>query len=300
MTLFTQERMHTLIDEIASGKSVSQASALAYGSRSKVAWVHFRNAKRDREAGMDMMASPYHLENWPDEGEHHWLDHAYQMAVQIAKLDFHHEVLAEIRQSTRPVLTDGGVMYEKDPFLLAKFKDAEEAAWFGYDDWPYRHDASGARIELRVRDRTSAALTIAALKAEYGERWAVPETINVNKKTIAVLTLGERKTEKPQSALEQDLRSRLAAVLAAKEGERVTKPNAPIPRFTADTSDPPERLSTPHSDDASRPLPPEPPRALPPPQPQVSYARPARPNNNLDRQDAPNHGAPPPGGFRVR
>lgn len=297
-SLFTQERMMKLIDAISEGKSVAQATALAYGTRSKQAWVHFRNARKDRNAGIDMLASPYHLENWPEDGEHHWLDHAYDMAVQIAKLDFHHEVLAEIRQSTRPVLNDSGVVYEKDPFLLAKFKDAEEAAFFGYDDWPYKHDEHGARIELRVRDRTSAALTIAALKAEYGEKWNVPEKIDVKKKSIkAVLTIGERKMEKPQSPLEQDLRSRLAAIRAAKEGERVTKPNAPIPRFAADPSDPPEKISSPMSDDAARPLPP---RALPPPQPEpvISYAR---RTTSLDATDRATGGSNacgmPPGGF---
>lgn len=300
MTLFTQERMMKLIDEIASGKSVAQASALAYGSRSKVAWVHFRNARRDRNAGMDMMASPYHLENWPDEGEHHWLDHAYEMAVQIAKLDFHHEVLAEIRQSTRPVLADGGVMYEKDPWLLAKFKDAEEAEFFGYEDWPYKHDEHGARIELRVRDRTSAALTIAGLKAEYGERWNVPEKIDVKKKTIkAVLTLGENKQPQQPSNMRMTMQEKLDYI-RANPNRPSAKPSGPVDLGNGGrgAGDPPENVSNRLGDDSARTLPPEPPCALPPPQPVISYAR--RPNNNLDRQDAPDKGAAPPGGFKVR
>jgi len=272
---------------------------LAYGSRSKIAWCHFRNAKRDREAGMDMMESPYHLENWPEEGEHHWLDHAYQMAVQIAKLDFHHEVLAEIRQSTRPVLTDGGVMYEKDPFLLAKFKDAEEAAIFGYDDWPYKHDASGARVELRVRDRTSAALTIAALKAEYGDKWNVPEKIDVKKRsTDVVLVLGGdkrgREQQKPDTNLERADIEELRRL--AKLPPKHPRPIGPVDLGNGGSSrgDPRERINGIEEPTHN----PEPRPALPPPQPQsVSFAR--RRTNALDAVDRPGENPMPSGGFAM-
>ena len=306
-SLFTQERMHTLIDAIAEGKSVSQASALAYGSRSKIAWCHFRNAKRDREAGMDMMASPYHLENWPEEGEHHWLDHAYQMAVQIAKLDFHHEVLAEIRQSTRPIIEGGKVQYEIDAKALADWQgDAELARTLGgLHDPFYRHDENGARIELRVRDRTSAALTIAALKAEYGDKWNVPEKIDVKKRsTDVVLVLGEKRgrEQKPDTNLERADIEELRRL--AKLPPKHPRPTLPVDLGCGGSgrNDPPERINGIEEPTHN----PEPRPALPPPQPQsqpeISYAR--KRTNALDAVDRATGGGSstgmPPGGFDSR
>lgn len=298
-SLFTQEKLRALLDAIADGKSMAQATALAYGTRSKTAWVHVRNSRKEKEAGIEPSECRYWVYDWPEKAEGHHLCDAYLMALNISKLNFHMETLAEIRQSTRPVIEGGKIMYEVDHELIALYEgDADIARLCGVHDPFYKHDPlTGARIPLRVRDRTSAALTLKALAAVNPEQWDRPTQVDVTKKVQAVLTVGVHKPERSQSPLEQDLRSRLAAIRAAKEGERITAPSHPVQVHGRGSDGPTERTSTPNSDDAARPLPP--PRALPPPQPQISYAR-QRPNNRLDREDAPNHGAPPPGGFRVR
>ena len=291
--------MRALIDALADGKSMAQATALAYRTRSKIAWVHIRNARRDREAGIDMMASRYHLENWPEDGEHHWLDHAARMADEIAKRDFHMETLAEIRQSTRPVLEGGREMYEVDHAAIALYEgDADIARLCGVHDPFYKHDENGARIPLRVRDRTSAALTLKALAAVNPEQWDRPQTLNVNKQTIkAVLTLGERKGPQQQadSPMRMDLMQRLEQI-RANPNRATAKPTGRVDLGNGNrvAGDPVENVSN-ASDETPVAVPP--PRQLPPPTPQVSYAR---PDHRLDRQDAPNKGEPPPGGFRVR
>jgi hypothetical protein len=303
VTLFTQEKMRRLLDEIASGKSMSQATALAYGSRSKIGWVHVRNSKKEKDADLPPDQCKYWVYDWPEKSEGHHLCDAYAMAVQIAKLDFHMETLAEIRQSTRPVLEGGRVMYEVDHELVALYEgDADVARLCGVHDPFFKHDpVTGARIPLRVRDRTSAALTLKALAVVDPERWDRPTEVNVTKRIQAVLTVGEKPQSKQMTQGEMTLREKLEYIRA--------NPNRPSAKPSGKVNlgdgarvagDPVENVSNLMGDDSAKPLPPEPPRALPPPQPPVSYARPARPNNNLDRQDAPNHGAPPPGGFRVR
>lgn len=279
--------MRCLLDAIADGKSMSQATALAYGTRSKIAWVHVRNSKKEKEQDLPPDQCRYWVYDWPEESEGHHLCDAYQMAIQIARLDFHAEVLAEIRQGTRPVLEGGAVQYVKSPKLLAEWKNAEDALVFGgIEDWPYEHDENGARIELRVRDRTSAALTIAALKTEI-EKWNVEQRVNVTKRVSndVVLVLGERREreqQKPENKFER---------ADIEELRRLAKlpPKNPHPTGKVDLgnggrgmNDPPERINNQAGDDASRPLTP----ALPPPQPQqpvVSYAR--RRTNALDAVD---------------
>jgi hypothetical protein len=297
-TLFTQEKMRALLDHIADGKSMAKATALAYGSRSKIGWCHIRNSKREKDAGIDPSECRYFVHDWPEANESHHLCDAYQMALQISKLNFHMEVLQEVRESTRPVIEGGRVMYEIDHEAMALYEgDADIARLCGVHDPFYRHDENGARIPLRVRDRTSAALTIKALQAINPEQWDRPQQIDVTKKIQAVLTLGG---EKPQpSAMRMSMEERLAFIRAHPD-RATAKPDLRVgPVYTGDgksaAGDPPEHVSNQMGDDAAKPLPPEPPRALPPP---VSYARP-RPNNNLDRQDAPNKGAPPPGGFKI-
>jgi len=264
-------------------------------------WVHFRNSKKEKDADLAPAECRFWVYDWPEKSEGHHLCDAFRMAEQISKLNFHHEVLAEIRQSTRPVIEGGRVMYEVDDFLVGKFKDADEAAVFGYEDWPYKHDANGSRIPLRVRDRTSAALTLKAL-AVVDERWNQPQEVNVTKKIQAVLTLGERKGPQQQaSPMRQDLMQRLEQI-KANPNRATAKPDLRVgPVDTGNGGrnalDPKEKVSNLMGDDAAQPLPHEPPKALPPPTPQVSYAR---PDHRLDRQDAPNKGEPPPGGFRVR
>lgn len=278
---------------------MAQATAVAYGSRSKIGWVHVRNSKKEKDQNLPPDQCHYYVHDWPEVGEGHHLCDAYQMALQIAKLDFHMETLAEIRQSTRPVIEGGKIQYEVDPKLVAEWDNAEDALTLGgVVDWPYRHNERGERIELRVRDRTSAALTIKALQSVDPERWARPEEINVNKRAIkAVLTLGERKQPPQQdSPLRRDLVQRLAELRA--KGPQNPKPSGPVPIMKADPTDPPEKISSPMSDDAAKPLPPEPPRALPPPrrdpQEPVSYARPSQ---CLDQQDR--RGPPASGGFSI-
>jgi len=301
VSLFTQEKMRALIDALADGKSMAQATAISYGTKSKIAWVHIRNARRDREAGIDMVASRYHLENWPEDGEHHWLDHAARMADEIAKRDFHMETLAEIRQSTRPVLEGGKEMYEIDHECIALYQgDADVARLCGVNDPFYKHDpVTGARVVLRVRDRTSAALTLKALAAVNPEQWDRPQQIDVNKRTIkAVLTLGDRKGPQQQnSPMRMDLMARLEQ-LRANPNRATAKPSGRVDLGNGNrvAGDPVEKVSN-ASDETPVAVPPEPPRALPPPTPHVSYAR---PDHRLDRQDAPRKGEPPPGGFRVR
>lgn len=302
MTLFTQAKLRALVDGIAEGLSMSQATARAYSSRSKIGWVHIRNSKKEKDANLPPDECKYFVHDWPEVGEGHHLCDAYLMAQQIAKLDFHMETLAEIRQSTRPVIEGGKVQYEIDHEAVALYEgDADVARLCGLHDPFYRHDpVTGARIELRVRDRTSAALTLKALAVVDPERWDRPQQIDVTKKIQAVLTVGEKPQSKQMTEGERTLREKLDYI-RAHPNRPSAKPSGKVDLGNGArvAGDPVENVSNLMGDDSAKPLPPEPPRALPPPQP-VSYARPARPNNNLDRQDAPNHGAPPPGGFRVR
>lgn len=300
--LFTQEKMRRLIDEIAAGKSMAAATALAYGTRSKSGWVHYRNARKDREAGVDMLASPYHLENWPEEGEHHWLDHAFQMAQEIAKRDFAMEVIQEIRESTRVVLSDNGVVYEKDPKLLAEWSNAEDALTFGgITDWPYKHDENGARVPLRVRDRTSAALTIKALQAVNPEQWDRPQQIDVRKQSRhdVVLVIGEKRAREQQKADTTFERADIEELRRlAKLPPKNPRPTGPVNLGNGGSSrgDPQENVSNMAGDDASRPLsvprlPPPSPKA---PEPMPDYGRRSASLDSVNRKSPM-----PSGGFSM-
>lgn len=297
MTLFTQEKMRLLIDGIMDGLSMSQATARAYSSRSKIGWVHIRNSRKEKAQSLPPEECRYFLYDWPQPGEHHYLCDAFDMAIEAANNDFHLETISEIRQSRRPVLEGGKVQYEIDHQAIADWQgDAELARTLGgLHDPFYLHDANGARIPLTVRDRTSAALTLKALAAVRPQQWDRPQQIDVTKKSIkAVLTLHG---PKEPSEMRRTLTEKLAELRA--NGPKNPTPSHPVTIMGRGSDGPTERVSTPNSDDAAKALP-EPPRALPPPQPQISYAR--KRSTSLDATDRPTSGGSnacgmPSGGF---
>lgn len=305
MTLFTQEKVRALLDAVADGKSMRQATAIAYGSRSKFGWVHIRNSRKERLLNLPPDQCRYWVCDWPEKNEGHHLCEAFQMALDIAKHDFTLETLAEIRQSTRPVVEGGKIQYEIDHQAIADWQgDAELARTLGgLHDPFYQHDETGARIPLCVRDRTSAQLTIAALKAVDGERWNVEQKINVRKKsTDVVLVLGEKrepKQRKPDNNLERldiDELRRLANL-----PPKNPYPSGPVDLGNGGSSlgDPVERINNRLGDDSSRPMTPTLP-SPPQPQPQqpvVSYAR--RRIDALDAVDRPGSNPMPNGGFAM-
>lgn len=306
MTLFTQEKMRALLDALSEGKSMPVATALAYGSRSKIGWVHIRNSRAEKKANLPPEACKYFVRDWPVPDEHHHLCDAADMAQEISRRDFHTEVLQEIRESTRVVIEGGRVQYEVDEKLVAEWPDAQSAFEFGgIEDWPFKHDENGARIPLRVRDRTSAALTLKALAAVNPEVWDRPQQISVDKRiTKAVLVLGEKKAQPQDSPLRMDLKQRLEQI-RANPTRPSAKPSAPVDLGNGGRSagDPQEQISNSMGDDVKPDLRNQPrayevPRLSPPrrdPQEPVSYAK---PDHRLDAQDR--KGEPPPGGFKVR
>ena len=306
MTLFNdQEKLRKLIDCIAEGHSMKLATAHAYGSKSKIGWTHIRNSKKEKEAGLPFDDCKFVLRDWPEAGEDHYLCDAFAMAQQISKLDFHLETLEEIRKATRPVIEGGKVQYEVDDAAIAAYADAQTARDLGaLDDWPYKHDAAGARIPLRVRDRPPAQLLIAALKAMLPEQWNVPEKSVVEKKVSGFLVVGQQAPAKPETPLIRDLRGKLDALRA--NGPAHPKPSAPvrIEGRTIGANDPPEKISNTMGDDVR--LPPgygletvrvEPPPAAAPP----DYRR--RATNAADAANRPTRadGSPvmPGGGYGV-
>lgn len=279
MPLHSQENFRKLLDHIADGRSMPKATALACGTRSKIAWVWMRNARNDREAGIPMEDSAYCIKDWPEIGEDHWLDEARIMALQIAKLDLEGEVLDEIRHSRKYIVEGGRIQYEIAHDLVAKYGgDVDVANLCGEFDPFYKHDANGARIPLTVRADVPAQLKIAALKATNPRTWNVEQKVTVNKKPSPVLTIGERKRP-GATPLVEDLRSRLDNL--RKNGAQHPKPSHPVAIARADPSDPPERVSRV-----------EEPTHNPDPRPS-SFER--RLTNALDAQDR--GGGMPSGGF---
>jgi hypothetical protein len=302
MTYFRdQERLKKLIDSIAEGFSMRLATAAAFGSKSKVAWAYIRNSKKEKEAGLPFDQCKYVLHDWPEDGESHYLVDAFAMAQQISKLDFHLETLEEIRKATRPVIEGGKIQYEIDEKAIAEFSDAQSALDFGgLTDWPFKHDAKGARIPLRVRDRPTAQLLIAALKAMLPNEWNVEQKVSVEKKVSGFLVVGAAPASKPETPLVRDLRTKLDALRA--NGPANPKPNSAVRiEGRGGANDPPEKISAALSDDVKLPVNFFGDRTVRPHAPVPDYRRKSSPS--LDAVNRPTgrggHPIMPPGGFSV-
>lgn len=301
-TFLTNENMIRLLDAMAEGWSMPKASAIAFGQSSKVAFVYFRNARRERESNVPIEEAKHVVRDWPSEGEINWLDHAAKMSADMATHNLHSQTIEMLMHEQAPILEGGRVMYQIDAKAIAEWDNAEDAYTLGgIEDWPFAHDESGARIPLMRREFPGgAALRIAALKALAGSIWNVPEKIDVNKKTTkAVYVIGENKRQQQtDSPLRADLKTRLAELRA--KGPQHPKPDSAVQVFRAVEDGPKERVSNQLGDDACKPLSTHPrayqaPAALPPPkQEPVSYARPSK---ALDAQDRKS--AMPSGGFSI-
>jgi hypothetical protein len=311
-TYFSQEALQTLFDMLAEGWSMPKASAIACGTSSKAPWCWIRNAKRERNSGVKIEEAKHVIRDWPEPNDLLWLDDAFQTSQDMMKLNLSSQAIEEVMQSRTPILDgSGNVSFQLDYKALADWRGDKELAreLGGLSDPFFAHDENGARIPLTKRAEIPSAMRIAALKAMAPQTWDRPTTIDVNKRTMkAVYVLKDhRRDQKPDTPLVEDMKTRYARLREGKSAHddprAVKKPIGAVPIMKADPMDPPEKISSPMSDDASRPLP-EPPRALPAPtkQPesQPNYGR--RRTSSLDAVDRATSGGGsncgmPPGGF---
>jgi hypothetical protein len=295
MSLWSQENARLILDRLCEHPSVT-AAAKMIGSQSKIIWVWARASSQDKTN--NVADSKYIIHGWPDDSDDSpplYFHEAMQLARNIHALNLDHDTREMLGGIERPVIEGGKFQYVVDPLAVAQFKDAEEALTFGgLDDWPFAHDERGARIVLTVKEHVPAQLRIHALRALMGGIYNVAERSESNVKTQSSVLVLHGNTPRPNreaTPLRMDLEARLTAIRNNPSRDSA-KPTGPVNvGSTANTNDPPERISAPSDQTPTtvEELTAPPPRPAPP-----NYGR---PTNNLNAEDRIGM---PSGGFKVR
>lgn len=319
----SQDTMSAVLDVLCSERPTYQAAATAAGIsvRSLFCWI--RASAKDEADGVPPAESKYGVV-WPEEtAEPDYLHRAVVLARRMYGVLLDGDTRSLLAGTPRIVIENGKVCWEQDPLLLAQYKNAEEAAIMGIDDWPYKHTPDGARIPLVVVDPLPASARIHLLRS------LLPNIYNPESREAVTAThrhevsgVLEVATPAPQpaapgatapaignspSALRADLQRRLAELRA--NGPEHPRPNAvpPINSATGASGDPVEHVTgsqapadvaeparqaereRQHPRAYQAPQPPEPPRP--------SYARPAPQHGTADGASYGN-GRPLPGGYK--
>jgi len=318
MSHWSQENAKLILDRLCEHPSVTAAGKLlGIPKGSKTIWTWARDSARDKANGIT--DSKYIITGWPDDAEEAtrpmYFFEALELSRKIWTLNLHADTCETLNGLERPVIEGGKFQHVIDLKAIAEWDNKEDAEKIGgYVDWPYAHDAEGARIVLTVKEHVPAQLKIQGLKALLGEIWNVPEKREIDSQvTGGVLVLHGNAEPAPGNKLgmREDLESRLAEIRArnAKLAPATKKPEGEVEVFRdMRTQDQPDDVP----DRAPKQLPPpaqtikDHPRAYevekltpaePKPEPK-SYARPA---SSLDNSFGGGRlREKPPGGFRVR
>lgn len=303
-----EETMIRVLDLLCTNPSPTKA-ARAVGGADKLVWQWGSKSAAQQAMNVPIQESGFGV-HWPDpEGPPVWFHEAFQQATKIflALASMEHLALIGPDSGNKRVARDGS---GKITFKI-DLRVASDAMAMDEWDWEmhygkrartdiFERDADGCLIPDVYTEPLPAQLRIHLLRSLLPSQFNVPDrSTNEVHHTGGVLVIGEHKPERQPNALRDDLETRLAAIRAANNGARVTKPSHPVQIMGRGEDGPPERQSQP-SNEASRPLS-EHPRAyirpaLPAPRPQEpqDFRRPTRNLNAVDRT-----GNMPSGGFSV-
>lgn len=285
------------------------AAARAIGASNKIVWIWGTQSAAKAAQGVPIEDSGFGVA-WPDpDGPLVWFHEAFQQATKIflALASLEHLALIGPDAGHKKIARsgDGRITFRIDRRVAADALSMDDFTWelvYGTRAKTdiFERDADGCLIPDVYTEPLPAQLRIHLLRS------LLPSQFNPEQRSTSdvhhhggVLVIGEHKPTKQPNALRDDLESRLAAIRAAKDGERVTRPSHPVEVFGRGSDGPPERQSTPYSDDAAQPDLRNHPRAfevatLPPPQPQPTPDYSRKPTKNLDATDRKGM---PPGGF---
>lgn len=300
MSLYSQENARKLLDRLIERPAIATACRAIIGSNSKILYVWCRDAARDREDGVT--DSKFLVQDWPAEGDQTWFDKGVKMTRVMHALNLDSTERDTLSSSERFVIEGGKLQPEPDPIIHADSLSLDELDWiakYGTRDRSdiWKRDENGGIVYLKVKQEQPAQMRIHALRALLADLWNPPERREVDTKLSGgVLVI---RKSKPTTPLVEDLRTRLAAIRAAKDGERTTKPNAPVEVMGRGEAGPPEKISMPSNEApvtlADHPRAYEAPTPQPTPQPtQPDYRRPTKSLNAEDRKTPM-----PSGGFSV-
>lgn len=258
---FSPEIGRTILDMASENPNiVGITRALGnLGTKTIFWWLHSSQQEKLAYDAGTLQREPRFLIRWPSEtedGEKIFFHEAMKLAMKMFSITADWLNQSEVVFGHRKVLRNpstGHVMYEIDhdavqlvgvdnPFS----KEAKELAdLHGIHDFPFAHDKFGKRIKMTENMPVAAALKIHSLR-RINPAYDLVDRSETRTEQQHVLVLrpdAPPPVARPQTPLVEDLRTRLDAMRAAKDGERVTKPDAPvrIEGRGGDGGDPPER-----------------------------------------------------------
>jgi hypothetical protein len=307
MTKRTHDNMRAVLDVLSDGRGVTTA-ARSIGVTARVIYMWLResamHAAKVEAREMTAEESPY-LINWPldDEGNASgdpiWFHRGPEQARQMAKVSLETGAFELLQHGyKRLVLENGKPVYEVDDKAIAEWGDDKKSAeeLGGHFDYPYKHDANGARIRMYVYDPVPAQLKIHGMRALVPS-WDVSEKREIDQKVSGgVMIIGA--PAKPLTPLRQDLETRLAEVRA----NGPTNLPKPVQVFKPDGANgdqpddvPISKPKLPHPRQYRLPDPPVKPDPGPP---RPAYLRGERASTHYDSEGV-GHGVVRPGGVRT-
>ena len=241
--------MRKILDYLVM-KPKMEPACRAAGKHTKWIWAALR-----RSADGD----PDYLLSWQEGDPPEQFCDLIMKARRMWRVNFDAGLRETVALDEIPVIVNGKQMWVEDPKLLAEWSNAEDAERIGgIKDFPYKHDATGARIPLMMPIASAAALKIHGARSMLGEAgWNPSDQKNVDVHVGGqVMIVGTRarpaasyaKDAPPvETPLRRDLAQRLADLRANgpahkhpldEHGNR-TMPNAPEGREKP--GDPPEQ-----------------------------------------------------------
>lgn len=174
-----------ILSDIAENGSLSLAM-LRRGLQYQLLWTWARNANVAKAKGEPCA---YMVMGWPDaevDAQPQYFSDCLQNALRIFRLTISQAAMATAHKGTprRLFTNDGKPVYELDLLMIAKFggdgpEQIAEAKAMGFEDFPYKHDSRGSRVQVVVFDPVPATMKVAALKAAQPQVWNVPELRDV-------------------------------------------------------------------------------------------------------------------------
>jgi hypothetical protein len=239
MALLSTEALHSFLNHVASGASYASAMR-AIGSRSEnsLLWVWLRRSSK---------GDPALLVSWPDAENDPPQQFARALgdARRAAILNAESILRADCDGILRPLFgPNGAPVWRVDAKAIAMWRTEDDARLLGgLDDWPYEHDAEGARIQETVREPAAASLRVHMARstlahAGYNPGTHVTSDHHVHGRMMIVNAIGGKASDlaaspdyaRPERAaptpLRDDLERRLADLRA--RGPVNPEPSAPV------------------------------------------------------------------------
>jgi hypothetical protein len=154
--VLSPEALHSFLNYVADGASYASAMrAIGARSENSLLWVWL---KRSTAGDPALLCSWPDAERDPPQQFAKLLTEARRCAILQAESRLRADCDGIERKLFGP---NGSPVWKVDAKAIAMWPDAETARDLGgVDDWPFAHDADGARIQETVREPASAALRV--------------------------------------------------------------------------------------------------------------------------------------------